>query len=404
MKLLTFVVTLAIYPFSLFATDHWSFSERISVSSQADGVFHHLDGAGRKHIALSGGRVAVVWEDNSTSDPQVYLSFKSVTEEKFSPALQLSQGQEAYEPSITALANGAFAIAWEQDSAVYISVLEQSAGIVSKALKLSSAIASHVSLSSLDNDVFAVWREYGDGNWSLYFARLARKNGGLHVLSRNTVEASALHTAMLFPSVSASPAGVNVAWEDRRSGHTRLLYSYTNDGGVSFSIPEHLNEFESSRNVYDKGSGVTRVSLHPFGDDEVLAAWMDKRRSNTGYGIYASIGSDGGESYGPNERVHGESGDKQPHYNPSTAGNRKGDFVVAWDDFRSGNSDIWLSGFDENGEWSEDLSPSVASGVLEQSHASVAMDASGGIHLLWIERKDALSPTSLWYSFAQARE
>jgi hypothetical protein len=404
MKILLFVVTLVVCPFSLLATDHWQFVERVAVSTQADAVFHHLDGAGRKHIAVSDGRVAVVWEDNSTSDPQTYLSFKSHAEKSFSPPIQLSRGQEAYEPSIATLANGRFVMAWEQDSSVYISALERSDNVISKPLKLSSAKAGHVSLSSLDNEVFAVWREYDHGKWSLWIARLEFTKGEFDVLSRNRVEASPVGTPMLFPSVSASPAGLNVAWEDRRSGHTRLLYSYSRDRGLTFSAPEYLNEFQSGRNVYDKGSGVTRVSLHPFGQDEVLAAWMDKRRSNTGYGIYAALASDGGESYGPNERVHGEPGDKQPHYNPATAGNRKGEFVVAWDDFRSGNSDIWLSSLDANGEWSKDFSPPVATGNLEQSHASVAMDADGNLYLLWIEREDSTSATTLWYSFGRAGE
>ena len=103
--------------------------------------------------------------------------------------------------------------------------------------------------------------------------------------------------------------------------------------------------------------------------------------------------------FGPNEKVHGETGDRQPHYNPATAGNATGDFIVAWDDYRRGDSDIWLSGYTDDLEWSEDFSPPMASGAGEQSHPSIALDEDGGLHLLWIERADPNAPSRLWYSY-----
>ena len=124
---------------------------------------------------------------------------------------------------------------------------------------------------------------------------------------------------------------------------------------------------------------------------------MDKRRGGLGYGIFAALGAEGGEIFGPNEKVHAEAGDRQPHYNPAAAGNQAGDFVVAWDDFRQGDSDIWLSSYNEDDEWSHDFSPEVASGAGEQSHPAVVLDDRGSLHLLWIERADMDSPSRLWY-------
>jgi hypothetical protein len=125
---------------------------------------------------------------------------------------------------------------------------------------------------------------------------------------------------------------------------------------------------------------------------------MDKRRSGIGYGIFASMGAEGGENFGPNEKVHGEPGDQQPHYNPATAGNPAGDFVVAWDDFRRGNSDIWISSYNDDDEWSNDYTPEIASGSGEQSHPAIALDEQGNLHLLWMERSDLNAPSRLWYS------
>jgi hypothetical protein len=380
------------------ASDRWVFETKTAVTDDpASGVYHHLDGAGRKHIALSARTVMAIWEDNRSQNPQIYAATRTRNEKRFSRAIRISSGGEAYEPSIASLSDNRFVLAWEQDAAIHARVLASS-GLASP-VKLSSATASHVSLASFGARVFAAWREQQEGHWFIRVAVLrVTEAGELIVESVAPVEAAGLKTQVLFPSLAVNTAGLSVAWEDRRAGHTRLLVSHSGGHAKNFGEPQHLNEFFSNRNQYDQGSGVTRVALASFAQDEILAAWMDKRRGGLGYGIFAALGSDGGEIFGPNEKVHGEAGDQQPHYNPAVAGNLAGDFVVAWDDFRRGDSDIWLSAYNEDDEWSQDFSPPIAGGAGEQSHPAIALDDQGGLHLLWMERADMDAPSRLWYS------
>ncbi len=380
------------------ATERWSFETRVAVGDAARvGVFHHLDGAGRNHLAVINGNVAVAWEDNRDKSPQVYVALLAAGQQKFGPALQVSSGTEAYEPSIAALPGGRFVIAWEQDTGIRARLLGP--GGLASTLTLAASAASHVSLATREEAIFAAWREQRDRRWYLQVAALeAGPDGVLKVTRLNPVEANGLETRLLYPSLALSQAGLCIAWEDRRAGHTRLLVSRSTDQARSFAEPKHLNEFFSNRNQYDQGNGVTRVALAAFAKDEILAAWMDKRRGGLGYGIFAALGSDAGEIFGPNEKVHGAQGDRQPHYNPATAGNPAGDFVVAWDDFRSGDSDIWLSAYNDDDEWSQDHAPAVASGAGEQSHPAVVIDDQGDLHLLWLERGNMDAPTRLWYS------
>ena len=384
------------------ASDRWQFGERIAVGAPtADAVFHHLDGAGRKHIAVAGDLVAAAWEDNRSQSPQVYVALMAQQQRGFSAALRASSGSEAYEPSLDAVGDNRFVLGYEQDAAVYVRLL--SGDGLGAALRLGEG-ASHVSVAGAGERAFAAWRERRQGRWFLLVASLRLAgNDELVVESRRPVEADGLATPVLFPVIAVSDGGLSVAWEDRRAGHTRLLTSFASDAGASFSAPQSLNEYLSNRNQYDQGSGVTRVSLAAFGSDELLAAWMDKRRGGAGYGIFAALGSAGAEPFGPNEKVHGAEGDTLPHYNPATAGNPAGDFVVAWDDFRRGDSDVWISGYSDELEWSEDHAPAVASGSGEQSHPSIALDARGNLHLLWLERDSLNGPTRLWYSRGVAR-
>lgn len=77
MKLIGLILTVwfCALPFELFAG--WQFSQRIAITGAAvEATYHHLEGAGRKHIAVSGNKVAVLWEDNSSADPQIYIAIK----------------------------------------------------------------------------------------------------------------------------------------------------------------------------------------------------------------------------------------------------------------------------------------------------------------------------------------
>lgn len=107
------------------------------------------------------------------------------------------------------------------------------------------------------------------------------------------------------PSIHVSPSGrINVVWHDRRhwfqmSGerqcthsHTfcpdiRLgdtYYSYSNDGGDSFSTPMRITDRSHNNEVgYDtRPSGYWWFAPQAVtvGDDDVLVAWMDSREGN----------------------------------------------------------------------------------------------------------------------------
>jgi hypothetical protein len=402
MKAIGFVLTVWIFAMPLKVFSDWQFSERIAITGDVkEGVFHHLEAAGRKHIAISGDRVAVLWEDDSSGSPQIYLALKNSTDSSFAPALKVSSGQEAYEPAIAGLPGGRFVLVWEQDNAIYLNT--HGGQGLNRSLKLSSdSLASQASVVTANGQICVIWREQEGRAWSLQVASLLiAQDQVIELLSRQPVESPAIETPVLFPTLALNETGLYLAWEDRAAGHTRLKFSFSTDVGKSFIEPSYLNEFYSNRTEYDKGSGVTRVSMASFGVDEIVAAWMDKRRGG-GYGIFASIGSDG--AFGPNEKIHGSEGDRLPHYNPATSGNTDGMVVVAWDDYRAGDSDIWMTTIDETGEWGENFSPPTASGLGEQSQASVALDESGGLHLTWVERESPLAPTQLWYSYGVAMD
>ncbi len=398
MRSLLTALALCLVPAAAGAVDLWQFEARIAVTGMpTKGVFHHLDGAGHNHVAISAGTVAATWEDNHQGSPQVYAAILADGAPGFAPVLRVSDGSEAYEPVVAGLGDGQFAIVWEQDGEVWAGLLD--AGGIGHRTRLTEAPASHASLAAHRGKLFAAWRERRGGNWLLKVALLKLTDASeLAIASSLPVEPGGIATPVQYPSLTANDAGVCIAWEDRRTGHTVILFSGAPNPVENFPEPRELNEYFAERNQYDKGSGATRVVLASFGGDEVLAAWMDKRRNSTGYGIFAALGDGACEIFGPNEKVHGAEGDRMPHRNPAVAGNAGGDFIVAWDDFRRGDADIWLSGYDSDLTWSEHRAPPPASGAGEQTNPSVALDDAGNLHLLWIERTAPNAPSRIWYS------
>lgn len=396
------IIVWLIYIPNLGASERWTFQDSLAIEGPAQpGIFHHLEGSGRRHIAINGQHVAVVWEDNRSGNPQVYLAVKRLGDLAFTEPLAVSTGSSAYEPAIAAAGKQSFIMVYEQDSAVHSRTWSPE-GLQPEQQLSASAIdqAGHASIAAKDNRLAVVWREQKNRRYRLRVISARMSPSNLKWSQPVSVEEAWLDKPVIMPSIIHQQQTMTVAWEDRRAGHTRLLVSHATLPGRNFSAPTHLNEFYSNRNEYDMGNGVTRVALAPFAEDEVIAAWMDKRRRGRGYGIFAALGYDRGAEFGPDERVHSEHGDKLPHYNPAVAGNPQGEFVVAWDDYRNGNLDIWLSAYNDEDEWSEDFSPAPASGVSEQSHPSLAFGTDGSLHMVWVERTDMLAPTRLWYSQA----
>ncbi len=382
------------------AAGPWKFGPGIPVTQvKGERIYHHLDAAGRKHIALSGQSVAVVWEDNRGGSPQVYAAFKLLNAGRFINERQISQGRSAYNPVVLALGGNRFLIGWEQDGAVWLRVA--SPGQSGNSLRISSATAGQVMLAAAGKRIYAAWSERVDRYRRIMVLSVKVKKYAVHVNGKSRpVDAQLPIADQLYPTLAATRRGVVVAWEDRRHGHTRLYTSYALHG-YAFSKPRFLNEVGPSQNKYDRGSGVTRVVMTIAGKNRVVAAWMDKRaRITSGYDIYGATSLDGGRTFGKNEKIQDPFGDATFHAYPAIAGSAKGQVVVVWNDSRDDTHDIWFS-WKVGEAWSNDETVPLAAGEGEQIKPAVAMDAKGNLHVVWIEKDKPDGPTTLWYSYGQ---
>ena len=387
----------------------WTFDAPVQVSPDSKtGVFVHLESAGRKNIALSGGAIAVVWEDNRDGVSRCYVAVKAPGQSEFAASVQISGLEEAVEPSIVGIGEGRFAVAWEEAEKIWVRAVKiNSVGKPAdkgEILLLSSKPATQASLSySKQNGLTAVWSEQGKSFQQIMSAKLniaARVQ--LHKTGITVVDVNAKGDQS-YPSVVAHGGQTIVAWEDRSGGYTRLFYTVAHIG-KKFAHPQQLNESKwrgPEAGLGQGGTGVMRVALASQGQDGAAAVWADKRDFQSGYDVYGSFAAGANLTFGANEKVQDEFGDNFAQWHPAVAANDEGRIAVVWDDDRDGSPDVWLSWRNADG-WSADMAVPGASGNGVQSDPSVTMDEAGNLYLAWVEKADLNSPSSIRYVFGKA--
>lgn len=360
------------------------FSEPVTVVAAKDGVFHHLESSGRRGLAIANGTLAVTWEDNSSGTPQIYVAFRNARTNSFSKPRQVSDKGPAYEPVIAALGNG-FVIGWEAEERLWLrSVGPDKKGEV---IALSDKPARQLSLNQTsDGNMIAVWGEQHGRHFQIAHGRIVAAGKAIKVRPAGLVDASADKTEQLYPSVVATRLGTLVGWEDRRQGATRICTAFA-PAGKAFSPYQILNEFvPSPRPELGSGTGAMRIVLDSDLDKHVTAVWMDKRHFEGGYDVYAAYSSDGGRSFGKNERVYDLLGENTPQWHASVAMNRHGDIVAAWDDTRDGNPDVWYS-LRSNSAWGNDEVWPGSNGEGAQTDPVLLFEGRT-LHAVWLDRTE----------------
>ena len=383
----------------------WQFDQPVDVTPvHGAKVFHHVEAAGRKSIAVSGALTAVVWEDNRDGVSRCYVAVKQSANKIFEADRQISGGKEAFEPSIVSLPDGRFAVAWEEDGGVRARVVSTTQ--MGDPIKLGGHDSNDASVGfSPQAGLWAAWSQR-DGHYAgIHIEKLGYVPGTDKLMPGKSVavDSAPLSGDQLFPSVAAlQTGGVAIAWEDRRRGHTTIMYSHS-AGDAKFAAPIQMNETRrDARNAgVGPGTGAMRVALVAQAGAKVAAVWSDKRDFLSGYDVYAAFSTDGGAHFGANQMVQDSFGDNIPQWHPAIASDQGGKLAVVWDDNRDGTPDIWLSWPTASG-WSDNANVPGAAGAGVQSDPSITMDSQGNLYLVWLEKQGADGSTRLRYEMGRA--
>ncbi|WP_018233585.1 hypothetical protein [Thioalkalivibrio thiocyanodenitrificans] len=371
----------------------WQFGEpRWPGGEPRAGIFHQLDGTARRHVAVDEGHAAVVWSDNRDGGYQVRAAFRPLSDGgAFGDVETLSEGDEAYHPVVVALGDGRFGFAWEQDERVWMRIAGP--GGAGPAVRVDEAESTQPALGAHpEHGVVAAWTRRENGVLRVVSAPVAvDADAVVRIGEAAPVDPEPAARDQIYPTVAVTHAGVVVAWEDRREGHTRLHYVFRAHDGDFGSLQDLNDRREGPRSqIYGAGSGVTRVALAARGD-RVAAVWMDKRDYQSGYDVFSALSDDGGRSFGANEMVQDLFGAEIPQWHPAIAVDPDGLPVALWDDPREDTPDVWMS-WRASGGWSDDVEVAPAYGPGAHTRPAAAFGPDGRLHIVWTSRtEDGLS-------------
>lgn len=360
----------------------WTWSEALTVNSiQGAKVFTHLESANRQGLAVSGGSVGVVWEDNRDGSPQCYLATRPEKADKFQTEIRLSQA-ECYEPVVVALGAGRFVAAWEEAGRVHARLVPGGA-----AIRLTAVESAQVTLAVGAGKLYAAWAEQAGRFRRIVVASLTATGGTLSVSLTQPVEADMPVDEQGWPALAVAGDGsVTVAWEDRRDRHTVPMVSHSSDGR-NFASPARLTDKKSgSADGLGAGTGAMRPTLAGWGKLGVAAVWLDKRDFLSGYDVYAAL-DEGNRQFGRNIKVQDGFGDNMVQWHAKVVGNTRGRLLAVWDDARDGTPDVWLAEWKGDAFGDNEAIPA-ASGAGAQTDPVAVLDDLGQLHLVWLERDE----------------
>lgn len=230
-----------------------------------------------------------------------------------------------------------------------------------------------------EEDIFVVWSDNRDGNSEIYFREKIDSTWNDPV--RLTFDdAASQHPAMGRPMNSM----VRVVWEDHRTGHPEVYEKHRISGQV-WSADSCLtcDTFASSRPSYDQYGTYVAWEETKDGNREI---YLRARTDSGTWGVEERISDDPGESSHPS--VQSSSVRTILPKASSPCGDH---IIVAWQDDRDGNREIYARVHDD---WGWGVETRLSNDTADSRYPSPAIDVScGGVitieHIVaWQDNRD----------------
>jgi hypothetical protein len=218
-------------------------------------------------------------------------------------------------------------------------------------------------------EAIVVWEDFRNGISGIYGQGYDNTGNSIGPNLRvNDMSIGSLREASN-PSITSFGDSLLVIWQ---YGYGQWLLSDGSKSGTSFSL--------NSGNIHHLDAAVN--------DSGFFVVW-EKSVSGSGYDIFLKRFDFNGDSIGPRIVVNDDGGTHH-QVSPKIAMSSNGDFIVVWEDYRSGNSaDIYGQLFNSSGE-AVDVNFTINddAGVGYHYYPSCAMDFEGNFIVVWEDPRD----------------
>jgi hypothetical protein len=227
--------------------------------------------------------------------------------------------------------------------------------------------------------VILVWQDYRNGNSDIYAQRLSP--GGALLWDRAGIPVCIASAGQFAPDIISDGAGgAIITWHDYRGGRGEDIYAQRIDS--------------QGNNVWDENGIPISVStgtqwypkIASDGLSGAIIAWTDGRIEASDNNIYAQRVDASGKTLWKKD---GKAICQVSHNQESPAILPiPGGAILAWNDFRSGNIDIYAQKIDVNGKplWKKD-GVAVSKIMYAQKDPKLSSDGNGGAIVVWTDNR-----------------
>ena len=296
------------------------------------------------------GNFIIAWEDEREENGDIYSQIFNSNGEGIGDNQRMNEwadGEDQWSPSVAMETNGDFVVVWEDYREAHDDIFFQRGNIsegkqganqkVHKSATVDNQWAPAVAMDA-DGRFVIVWE--GEREDDVIIFRQDFNPTGLSVENSEAIENSFEPEGQWSPCVTMNASGQSViAWEDWRNCNQDIYCQRYEPHGIKQGDNIKVND--------DVGSA---HQLHPAlatnDSGQIVIAWEDSR--NCDWDVYYSLYSKAGTVLISNERVNDDEG-VETQWDPSVAMDKDGNFVIAWEDQRDGFSDIFFQRFDATG-------------------------------------------------------
>ncbi|MCP4392936.1 MAG: hypothetical protein GY804_01505, partial [Alphaproteobacteria bacterium] len=341
---------------------------------------------------LKNGKTVFVWESNGQDGDQqgIYGQIINDNGTKFGNEFPVNSYTTSSQsnPSVAALANGGFVIAWEsfgQDGdydGIYAQRYDASGNTVDSEFKVNTETVNSQgapAATALANGDFVItWTSNNqDGNADGAYGQMYDANGNPvdgEFLINNIVTVNDQRNTSVAP---LTEGGFVITWNsalqdgDGWGIHAKLYDKYGSEAGSEFTV----NTTTANSQQYPSATGIANGGF--------VITWESEAQDGDGYGIYAQIFDETATAVGSEFRVNTQTAGSQNY--PHVYGINGGNFIITWQsDGQDGDGNgIYAQRFAEDGTTVGSEFQVAERTTFDQTKPVVASRTDGGYVIAW---------------------
>lgn len=308
----------------------------------------------QKVCADENGAAVIVWEDarNGDNNTDVIIQKISAGGEKMwgeEGTIVCGAAGNQLNPEISRSTSGKYLIAWQDFRSmspnIYCQMIDDNSirawdesGVI---IESSAYIQENQRVFAIDKGFYIVWQDYNNGQANIKIQMILTQGTKPWGPTGKSV-ADIANVAEAFQAALAANDGIVIGWHGAEKGasiyraqmYTKNGVKLWDAGGMDISVVD---------------AGLKNLQISSFGENRLLAVWQDKRGGN--YDIFGQALSlvDGKKLWRSEGVIINNSHGVTAQQNAKIAGDGSGSYLIVWEDYRSGQADIFMQKMDSSG-------------------------------------------------------